>query len=84
MPLELTIEPVISYRQQKKLQERFREIPDVVSVNKRSFSNGRLKLTVFFKGSADTFSDALDGRAFQGKTLNIIEIEGSRIGIRLN
>ncbi len=83
LPLDVTIEPVTSYKQQKALQGRFREMADVVSVNKRSYGSGRLQLTVFFKGNADTFSDAVDGKAFQGKTLSIIEVEGSRIGIQL-
>ncbi len=84
LPLEVSIHPVTSYKQQKALQERLRKIEDVVSVNKRSYGNRRLKLTIFFKGTADTFSDAVDGQAFQGNTLSIIEVEGSRIGIQLN
>ncbi|KPJ77494.1 MAG: hypothetical protein AMJ54_07760 [Deltaproteobacteria bacterium SG8_13] len=84
LPLDITIEPVSSYKQQKALQGHFRDIEDVVSVNKRSYGNGRLKLTVFFKGSADSFSDAVDGTTFMGKTLSVIEVEGSRIGIQLN
>ncbi len=84
LPLDITIEPVTSYKLQKALQGRIREIEDVVSVSKRSFSKGRLKLTVFFKGNADTFGDAVDGSTFQGKTFSIIEVEGSRIGIQLN
>jgi hypothetical protein len=82
-PLDVTIEPVTSYKQQKALHRRFSEIDDVVSVSKRSYGSGRLKITVFFKGSADTFSDAVDGTSFQGKKLSIIGVEGSRIGIRL-
>ena len=82
-PLDVTIAPVTSYRQQKALQGRIREVADVVSVSKRSYGNGKLQLTVFFKGNADTFSDAVDGRTFQGKTFAIIEVEGSRVGIQL-
>jgi hypothetical protein len=83
LPLDVTIKPVTSYKQQKDLHKRFREIDNVVSVSKRSYGNGRLKITVFFKGSADTFSDVVDGTSFQGKTLSIIGVEGSRIGILL-
>lgn len=83
LPLDVTIEPVTSYRQQKALQGHFRDVQNVVSVNKRSYANGRLMLTIFFKGNADTFSDIVDGNPFQGKKLSIIEVEGSRVGVQL-
>ena len=83
LPLEVTIAPVSSYRQQKALQEQLGKMEDVVSVAKRSYGSGQLKLTVFFKGHAEAFSDAVDGKDFQGKRMSIIEMEGSRIGIEL-
>lgn len=84
MPLDVIVNNVVSYKMQKAVRKKIRALPNVVSVNKRSFGNNRLKLTVLFKGNADTFSDMVDGKPFQGKSMSVTNIEGSRVVIRLN
>lgn len=83
MPLDVTIQVVSNYKTQKALRNNIARLSNVVSVTKRSFGNGQLKLTVYFKGSSDAFGDLIDGSTFQGRSLSVTDIEGSRIVIRL-
>ncbi len=83
IPLDVTIKQVENFKTQKAIRQIIENISNVVSVIKRSFGKGRLKLTVLYKGNADSFSDAVDGKSFQGKKLSVINIEGSRVVILL-
>ena len=83
MPLSVTIKNIVSFKMQKELRRKIESFPNVVSVNKRSFGNGLLKLTVLYKGDADSFSDTVDGQSFQGRKLSVITMEGSRVTIQL-
>ncbi len=81
IPLDVTIEQVANFKMQKALMHKVSNLSNVVSVNKRSFGKERLKLTVLYKGNADSFSEAVDGKSFQEKKLSVINIEGSRVVI---
>lgn len=83
IPLDVTIKPVNIFKTQKAIRQILGNISNVVSVIKRSFGKGQLKLTVLYKGNADSFSEAVDGKSFQGKKLSVINIEGSRVVILL-
>ncbi|MCP4369181.1 MAG: hypothetical protein GY797_13865, partial [Deltaproteobacteria bacterium] len=83
IPLDVTITQVDNFKTQKAIRHILGNISDVVSVIKRSFGKGRLKLTVLYKGNADSFSEAVDGRSIQGKKLSVIDITGSRVIVLL-
>ncbi len=83
IPLDVTIKQVENFKTQKAIRQIMGNISNVVSVIKRSFGNGRLKLTVLYKGNADSFSEAVHGKSFQEKKLSVINIEGSRVVILL-
>ena len=83
MPLDVTIKQVPNFKTQKALRQTLGNLSGVVSVTKRSFGNSRLKLTVFYKGSADSFCEVVDGKTFYGKKLSVIDSAGSRVVILL-
>jgi len=83
MTLEITVKNVADFKTQKKIKKIIGNIPDVVSVSKRSFGGGKLKLTVLFKGDADSFSEAIDGQKIGNKKASVTDIAGSRIIIGL-
>ncbi len=81
--LDIAIKNVVSFKEQKKIKSMLAETPGVVSVNKRCFGKGRLALSVIYKGDADSFSEAVDGKQFGNQKLSVIDIEGSRVSILL-
>ncbi|MBT8356410.1 MAG: hypothetical protein HKO79_04810 [Desulfobacterales bacterium] len=83
MPLDVTIKQVSNFQTQKALRQTLGNFSGVVSVTKRSFGNGRLKLTILYKGSADSFCEMVDGNIFRGKKLSVIDSAGSRVVILL-
>lgn len=83
MPLDVTIKQVPNFKTQKALRQTLGNLSGVVSVTKRSFGNSRLKLTIFYKGSADSFCEVVDGKTFYGKKLSVIDSAGSRVVILL-
>ena len=83
VPLDVTIKNVTDFQTQKAVRRIIKSLNRVVSVTKRSFSKGRLKLTVLYKGNADSFSEAADGKIISGKVLSVSEIEGSSVVIYL-
>jgi len=83
IPLDVIIKNVANFKMQKAAREVLGELSDVVSVNKRSFGGGQLELSVLYKGNADSFSEAVDGKIVGGKKLSVIDVAGSRVIIRL-
>ena len=81
--LDVTIKNVTSFRMQKAVRVVLDELSDTVSVNKRSFGGGQLKLSVLYKGDADSFSETVDGKTVEGKKLSVTDIAGSRVVIQL-
>lgn len=79
---DVTIKNVKDFAAQKVITALFTEL-EAVSVNKRGFSGGVLKLSVVFKGSADTFGGAVDGKAVGDKKLQVTDIVGNRIGMKI-
>jgi hypothetical protein len=82
MTLEVTVDNVGDYRTQKAVQETIGKA-DVSSVSKRGFGAGKLQLAVVFRGSADAFADALDGKEVLGRKMAVTGIAGSRVSISL-
>ncbi len=78
--LDVTVKNVDSFRLQKDIRQVIGGL-DVVSLNKRSFGGGQLKLSVVFKGNADLFSEAVDGKKVNGKKLAVTDINGNRVVI---
>ncbi len=81
--LNVTIKNVTSFKMQKAIRGVLDELSDTVSVNKRSFGGGQLKLSVLYKGDADSFSETVDGKTVEGKKLSVTDITGSRVVIQL-
>lgn len=83
IPLNVTIKNVADFSMQRAVREVLGELTDAVSVNKRSFGGGQLNLSVLYKGTADSFSEAVDGKTVGGKRLSVTDIAGSRVVIQL-
>ena len=81
--LNVTIKNVTSFKMLKAVRGVLDELSDTVSVNKRSFGGGQLKLSVLYKGDADSFSETVDGKTVEGKKLSVTDIAGSRVVIQL-
>jgi hypothetical protein len=82
MTLEVTVDNVGDYKTQKAVQKIIGKA-DVSSVSKRGFGNGKLKLAVVFRGSADSFADVMDGKEVMGRKMAVTGIAGSRVSISL-
>lgn len=80
--LEVEVRSIPDYRTQKAVRKAL-EIDGVASVAKRSFGNGALKLSVTFRGNADTFADGIDGRAVGSRKLVVTDVTGNRLVINL-
>lgn len=80
IPLDVTVRNVANYRMQKAVSQALQG-SEVVSINKRGFTNAQLNLTVMFKGNSDTFADTVDGRTAAGKKLVVTDVVGGRIVI---
>ncbi len=76
---EVTIVGIKNYRKQKQTTKLLQQTPGVVSVTKRSFGDGKLELTVLFKGSVETFCDTVDSTVIANDILTVTDIKGNRI-----
>jgi hypothetical protein len=83
IPLDVTVKNVANFGMQKAVREVLGELSDVVSVNKRSFGGGQLELSLLYKGNADSFSEAVDGKTVGEKKLSVTDVAGSRVVIQL-
>ena len=82
MTLVVTVNNVGDYKTQKAVQNFINDL-DVSSVSKRSFGNGKLLLSVVFRGNADVFAEAVDGREVMGRKMTVTTIAASQVGISL-
>lgn len=82
--IDVTIKNVDNFKIQKAVKKVIGELPGIVSVNSRSFGQGQLKLSIVYKGSADSFSEKIDGKTVKEKELSVTDIVGSRVEIKLN
>lgn len=80
--LAVVVENVADFQAQKAVTGVISGL-EVVSVNKRGFGGGKLELSVVFKGSADSFAEAVDGKPVKGKKLTVINVTGSKIMMAL-
>jgi len=80
--LDVFIENVVDFQAQKAVTAVISGL-EVVSVSKRAFGEGKLELSVVFKGNADTFAEAVDGKGIKGKKLAVINVTGSKVLITL-
>ena len=55
----------------------------MVSVTKRSFGDGKLELSVLFKGRVDTFCDRVDSKPVDNAKLLVTDVAGNRVAINL-
>jgi len=81
--LDIVINGVENFKIQKAIRNLISGFPDVVSVNKRSFSQGKVELSVLFKGNSDSFSEIIDGQNIEEKKLSVTDIIGNRIIVHL-
>ena len=81
--IDVTIKNVDNFKIQKVVKRVIEKLPDAVSVNSRGFGQGELKLSVVYKGNADSFSEEIDGKIARGKKLSVTDIVGSRVVIKL-
>jgi len=83
IPIDVTVKNVTDFKTQKAVGSALGKLSNVVTVNRRSFGKGQLKLSVLYKGNADSFSDAVDGKVVQGKRMSVSDIQGSKVVIDL-
>ena len=81
--IDVTIKNVDNFKIQRAVKKVIEELPEVVSVNSRGFGQGQLKLSIVYKGNADSFSEEIDGKIAKGKELSVTDIVGSRVVIKL-
>jgi hypothetical protein len=84
LPLYVIIKHVDDFKTQKAVVKALEETSQVVSVSKRSFGGGRLQLSVLYKGTADTFSEAVDGKTAAGKIFSVTGISGDNVVIEMD
>lgn len=82
--LEVVVSNVTSYQQQKKVTKALEAVPGVVTVSKRGFGNGELKVSVQFKGLTDAFCDKADGRPVATQALMVTGVAGNSVQMALN
>lgn len=80
--LDVVIDKVADFQTQKAVTGVISGL-EVASVNKRGFGEGRLELSVVFRGTADSFAEAVDGKAVKGKKLTVTNVTGSKIQLTL-
>ena len=68
---------------QKQVGEAIAHLDGVVSKHKRGYENGKLNIYVQYKGSTDSFGEAIDGKLIVDKILSVIEASIGRIVIDL-
>ena len=80
---EIVISGVKSYGLQKSATKILEDTEGVVSVTKRTFGNGKLELSVLFKGSVDTFCDRVDSKPVDNGKLLVTNVVGNRVVLNL-
>ncbi len=83
MTFDVVVKNVPDFKTQKAVQKTIGLLSGVVSVNKRGFGGGEVKLNVQFKGNPDTFAEAIDQKAVAGKKFSVTDIVGSSVIIQL-
>jgi len=81
--LDVTVNNVPNFKTQKAFRAFLKDLPNVVSVTKKAFGGGVLRLTVLYKGNADTFSEVVDGKTAAGKIVSVTDIAASRVKMTL-
>jgi len=81
--LDITVKNVTNFKIQKAVRQVIAGLADVVSVSKKAFGGGQLKLAIVFKGNADAFSERVDGQRVLDQSLSVTDIVGSRVTIHL-
>jgi len=81
--LDITVKNVTNFKIQKAVRQVIAGLADVVSVSKKAFGGGQLKLAIVFKGNADAFSERVDGPRVLDQSLSVTDIVGSRVTIHL-
>lgn len=76
--LNVLVKKVGNYQAQKAVRQALGGL-EVVSVQKRSFGGGQLKLNVVFRGNGDAFCEASDGLAVKGKKLMVTDCTGNNV-----
>ncbi len=79
LTIDVTVQGLSSYQQQKQVNKMIGESEAVQSANKRSYSGGELLLSVLYRGSVDDFCEAVDGQKVGDKKLAITDVVGNRI-----
>lgn len=82
MTLDVVVENVADFSTQKEVTRVIGDL-DVASVNKRGFGGGKLQLSVVFRGSADSFAEAADGKKVKEKKMAVTGVTGSKVVIAL-
>jgi hypothetical protein len=82
MTLDVVVENVGDYSTQKEVSRVIGNL-EVSSVNKRGFGGGKLQLSVVYRGSADGFAEAVDGRKVKEKKMAVTSVTGSKVVIAL-
>jgi len=79
----VSITGVANFPMQKAIQGAITEIPEVISVNKRSLNDTQLQVTVRYKGKPDTFAEALDGLSVEKKKFTVTGSTGNRVSVKI-
>jgi hypothetical protein len=81
--LDVTVQNVPNFKTQKSVRTLLQDLPNVVTVSKKAFGGGKLKLVVQYKGDADAFSEVIDGKTTADKNLSVTDIAGNHVVIIL-
>lgn len=81
--VNVTITNVNRFNMQAAVKNTIKNLSDTVSVVSREFGDGMLKLTVQYKGNADTFADAVDGQTIEDRYLSVTAIKGDNVAVSL-
>ena len=80
---DITVTNIPSYSTQKHVTRLFESTEGVVSVAKRGFGGGKLKLSVVFKGNVDALCDSVDSKKINNTTLMVTDVVGNRVSLQL-
>lgn len=80
---DVVVVGVKSYRQQKQASQVFEQTEGVVTVTKRSYSGGKLELSVLFKGNVDSLCDRVDNQPVADAKLMVTDVVGNRVVLSL-
>lgn len=79
-PIEVTFRPVDDFQTQQEINKVVAGLGDV-TVQRTTFADGQLIVSLLYKGTVDALCQRLDGRRLSGKRIAVKAIAGSRVSV---